>query len=449
MFLKEKAKKDKEEPPALSPSSIRLGVKSMESPEEREANRREREEADMKPIKVKAMPMKRKAKPKATDATSDAKPVNGALGTLRRGALAPNLAREIENTHDQTFHDSRYYANVAGGKPHHIAWKNEKGRRRAILDRRSGLIDRASEKIELGNTWHSKNSAQGTGKKRIKMLVASRPMWRRKLWTIATTRPIKPIESLDECMPLSRESFQQFPDDEAKVFERPSTRRAAEPRDCGAERTTKKCEREAREERKRQAKHDADRTRQRRHSWDSQYNSWREDEEEEAPEVHDFRVRSEPNEIRDSELNSFSAPPNASFGEPHVVEERDGWKRIVVNLDAGVAATAIPSDLNLGRHVETLPQDISYKTGQLRRMKEELCFVERTATGPFGRPGPRRSSRPGLGSEARRHHIALEPARTVEAGKEYSAFMDKLYKEHDGGMIPVRMHNDLDRTRKR
>eukprot|EP00913_Durusdinium_trenchii_P035747 g33449.t1 len=137
---------------------------------------------------------------------------------------------------------------------------------------------------------------------------------------------------------------------------------AAEPRIRGKDYYKRK--REARKERKHQAKHEAERTRQRRHSWDDQYNNWHEDEEEEAPEVHDSG--SEPNETdeerSDSELNLFSAPPNASFGEPHVVEERDGWKRIVVNLDTGAAATAIPSDLSLEGHAKTPPQDISYKT---------------------------------------------------------------------------------------
>ena len=161
------------------------------------------------------------------------------------------------------------------------------------------------------------------------------------------------------------------------MHERPPTRKAAEPRIRGKDYYKRK--REARKEWKRQAKREAERTRQRRHSWDDQYNNWREDEEEEVPEVHGSG--SEPNETdeerSDSELNSFSAPPNASFGEPHVVEERDGWKRIVVNLDTGAAATAIPSDLNLEGHAKTPPRDISYKTASAESLADEGGVVLR------------------------------------------------------------------------
>ncbi|CAK9030739.1 Putative mitochondrial protein [Durusdinium trenchii] len=220
------------------------------------------------------------------------------------------------------------------------------------------------------------------------------------------------------------------------VLERPTTRKAAEPRIRGKDYYKRK--REARKERKHPAKHEAERTRQRRHSWDDQYNNWHEDEEEEAPEVHDSG--SEPNETdeerSDSELNLFSAPPNASFGEPHVVEERDGWKRIVVNLDTGAAATAIPSDLSLEGHAKTPPQDISYKTASA-----ESCPSRdgrQWELKDFGRPA----------KVAKHHHIALRARggllipKDSKAGKEYSAFMEKLYKKH-GRMTPVRMHNGI------
>ena len=168
-----------------------------------------------------------------------------------------------------------------------------------------------SEKLELDDKWHSKHNAPGTGKKRkdldLNADVDTEVVDDRK-------DKSKPIERRDEAVPLSRkerESFQQFPDDEKAVLERPATRKAAEPRIRGKDYYKRK--REARKERKRQAKHEAERTRQRRHSWDDQYNNWQEDAEEEAPEVHDSG--SEPNETdeerSDSGLNSFSAPPNA------------------------------------------------------------------------------------------------------------------------------------------
>ncbi|CAK9073582.1 unnamed protein product [Durusdinium trenchii] len=144
-----------------------------------------------------------KAKAEAPDAKSDARPANSGFNSgcfearwhrtclsqkieaeedpdkkaepqlekqkkeLQRDTPRQSIKITEENLRDQTFHDSRYYADVAAGKPRHVAWKNEKGRRRAILDRRSGLVDRVSEKLELDdNLWHSKQSAPGTGKKR-------------------------------------------------------------------------------------------------------------------------------------------------------------------------------------------------------------------------------------------------------------------------------------------
>ena len=248
IFLKEKATRSEETPTASEggpqkPDKRRPrepayppGVKAMESAEEREANKREHdgsEKKEKKP-KVKAMPSKVKAKPKAGFQvgckTGKFRIHHVALGVLR-GALASNLLsqesgteedpdkkaelekqkKELqrdtprqsikiteENMRDQTFHDSRYYADVAAGKPHHIAWKNEKGRRRAVLDRRS---DRVSEKLELDDKWHSKHSAPGTGKKRKDL---------DGLNTDVETEIVddrndksKPIERRDEAAPMS------------------------------------------------------------------------------------------------------------------------------------------------------------------------------------------------------------------------------------------------------
>ena len=71
-----------------------------------------------------------------------------------------------DNLHDQSFHDSRYYAEVASGEAHHLAWKNEKGRRRAILKRKSGVADRARERTHLDGEWHKKHEPFKTGSKR-------------------------------------------------------------------------------------------------------------------------------------------------------------------------------------------------------------------------------------------------------------------------------------------
>ena len=60
-----------------------------------------------------------------------------------------SVAITEKNLHDQSFHDSRYYAEVASGKARDVAWKNEKGRRRAILERKSGVAERARERCHL------------------------------------------------------------------------------------------------------------------------------------------------------------------------------------------------------------------------------------------------------------------------------------------------------------
>ncbi|CAK8997551.1 unnamed protein product [Durusdinium trenchii] len=203
----------------------------MESPEEREANKREREgsEKKEKKPKVKAMPAKVKAKPKE-DPNKKAE-LEKQKKEPQRDTPRQSIKITKDNMHDQSFHDSRYYADVAAGKPHHIAWKNEKGRCRAILDRRSGLVDRVSEKLELDDKWHSKHSAPDTGKKRkdldgLNANVETEVLDDRK-------DKSKPIERRDEAVPMSRkerESFQQFPDDEKAALERPTTRKAAEPR---------------------------------------------------------------------------------------------------------------------------------------------------------------------------------------------------------------------------
>ena len=72
---------------------------------------------------------------------------------LQQRAPRRSVAITADNLNDQSFHDSRYYADVASGKAHHIAWKNEKGRRRAILDRKDGVIDRARERMRLDAEW--------------------------------------------------------------------------------------------------------------------------------------------------------------------------------------------------------------------------------------------------------------------------------------------------------
>ena len=73
-----------------------------------------------------------------------------------------------QNIGDQSFHDSRYYAALAKGMAHHLAWKEERLRRRAILHRRSGTAERAKQRIELDQKWHEEfDRPESRGMRRI------------------------------------------------------------------------------------------------------------------------------------------------------------------------------------------------------------------------------------------------------------------------------------------
>lgn len=109
-------------------------------------------------VKDKTGMTKETPKAKALKATATPTTVGSALVSILRGTLATELRAAVEeggdataaqdqirqlrqrsrqsiqiteeNLNDSSFHDSRYYADIAAGKPHHVAWKEEKGRRR-------------------------------------------------------------------------------------------------------------------------------------------------------------------------------------------------------------------------------------------------------------------------------------------------------------------------------
>ena len=87
----------------------------------------------------------------ATQDTEDAEHIAKAKAMVAQLRERPRRSVTIteENINDQSFHDSRYYAALAKGMPHHQAWKEERARRRSILHRRTGTAERARERIEL------------------------------------------------------------------------------------------------------------------------------------------------------------------------------------------------------------------------------------------------------------------------------------------------------------
>ena len=67
------------------------------------------------------------------------------------------VREEPKDRRDQGVHDSRYRRAVAGGTSHWKAWKEEKGRRRAQEHRRSGVGERARERIKADKRWHARH----------------------------------------------------------------------------------------------------------------------------------------------------------------------------------------------------------------------------------------------------------------------------------------------------
>ena len=67
------------------------------------------------------------------------------------------VREEPKGRNDQGVHDSRYKRAVAGGTSHWKAWKEEKGRRRAQEYRKSGVGERARERIKADRRWHARH----------------------------------------------------------------------------------------------------------------------------------------------------------------------------------------------------------------------------------------------------------------------------------------------------
>ena len=256
----------------------------------------------------------------------------------------------------------------------------------------------------------------------------------------------KPLEPQKEAVALSRrekESFRQFPEDEQETLEKPTKRKEQGPRIRGPDyyrrKNAARRERQKAEKAEQRAKEKEGRDRDRRHGWDPE-----EDEDDGGGDT----------ESNSNYLSSLLAPLGGSPGEPHVVEERDGWRKIEVNLDTGAAATAIPTDLNLDGHARTPPQDVNYKTASAECLADEGGVVLK-GTDVYGSAkvlegrvtGVHRTLASGA-KVARHHYMALGAhggqliPRNSQAGKEYAAFMEKLHKKHNC-MTPVKVRNGI------
>eukprot|EP00438_Fugacium_kawagutii_P024647 Skav203984 [mRNA] locus=scaffold3369:57215:60998:- [translate_table: standard] len=263
-----------------------------------------------------------------------------------------------DNMHDQSFHDSRYYSDIARGRPRHLAWKDEKNRRRAILERRKGVKDRARERLDLDQEWHEKHYRANTGRKK------------------------EDVDALGAKMETVL-----FPKDEEEVLAKPAEKKKKKgPRVRGKDyyvrknaacRLRKKAEKEKSTETVKDSDeegedYDEDEDAKSGDEADEPDDDGEpEEEEEEPPEEEPPKKKKKRNLNSFCALQSFCAPPGGSPGERHVLEERNGWRRIEVNLDTGAAATAIPADLDLkGYHVSP-PHDVSYKTASAESLADE------------------------------------------------------------------------------
>ena len=132
----------------------------------------------------------------------------------KRSAKAPPITKA--NINDGSFHDSRYHRAVAAGTPHHVAWREERQRRRAIVNRREGMAARAEERIRLDKEWHRRfdNPESRKGPQRID----DGDMMDANIETEVMGKAEK-TTSVTELGKKERLSRRQFPMDERKVLE--------------------------------------------------------------------------------------------------------------------------------------------------------------------------------------------------------------------------------------
>ena len=75
----------------------------------------------------------------------------------KQDAKATVVKLDASNWLNQSWHDQRYYRAREAGIPHSVAWRKEKGRRRATLFRQRGVADRAQQRRELEEQWRAQH----------------------------------------------------------------------------------------------------------------------------------------------------------------------------------------------------------------------------------------------------------------------------------------------------
>ena len=352
-----------------------------------------------------------------------------------RGPKAPPITSE--NINDSSFHDSRYHRAIAAGTPHHKAWRAERQRRRAIVNRRAGVKERAAERIHLDREWHRRfdNPASSSGPQHIE----DEDNLDADIETEVVGKAEK-TRGVTELGSRERKTLQQFPMDEQKVLSSDPKKKVVGPRVRSEEYRKKKnaARNKARKGLKRKLKEMSKKE--------------EDDEEDEAGSP------GPPDEPRDRPGGHGDGPSGGSAlavcslasNEAGTNGSWNGWKYMELNIDTGAAITAIPVEAAQGYPCSE-SNGLSYRTANGESIADQGCVKLKgmDARGNVlpieGRVTEVHRALLAGSDVAKSHHVALGPRggrlipRNTEAGRAYSRMMKELIQKYGDEMPEV--HN--------
>ena len=363
---------------------------------------------------------------------SEQDPSQSTLKALQeRGPRVPTITKA--NINDSSFHDSRYQADIAKGTPHHVAWRDERMRRRAFLHRKSGVKERAAERIRLDQEWHERfdNPEAPEGVERIHdedhLDAGIETVVVGKAGGSSVTTLGK-----DELLDM-----RQFPKDERKLLQKDPKRKPKVSR-------VRTAEYKKRKNRARNASRKAGPGASKKRPVDDD-------------EIEDWSSPGPPDERRDPPASG--GPSGGSGGSSAAVYSLDAefnnteyeqWEHTEMNIDTGAAVTAVPLDFAKD-YPRSESNGASYKAANAESIHDEGS-ISLSGYDKAGNEIPLECRvanihRPLLaGSDvAKRYHIALGPSsgrlipRNTPAGRAYAKAMTDLIKIY-GDSMPI-VHN--------
>eukprot|EP00438_Fugacium_kawagutii_P000480 Skav216940 [mRNA] locus=scaffold3396:50058:57739:+ [translate_table: standard] len=306
------------------------------------------------------------------------------------------FALTAETLLDQSWHDARYHAAVRAGVSHSAAWAQEKKRRKATLDRKTGVAERRKERIRLDNEWHAAFDQPDTVRDdefvtdevegiETEAVVADDPEKLRLLK--GTSHHVrhheaqkedkgKLLKSVRKYRSLTQEEVGQFKqethEDEIRVMKRARVDiKKTRKRTMTAE---KKVQRTFRVRQARKAQRQAE---------GAFYLNYPQGEQmclhfkksfcrkgAECDLVHsdvdrEFGYIEERQRVRESsakKIKLVEAKPEINSFEMETAMEEMNWKKLVVNFDTGAAITALPKRIVSEKDIHKAPNSNSYKT---------------------------------------------------------------------------------------